>query len=284
MRVKDFYSFMTKRERIRLARAVGKPWPWTKDPILQEYKFTNVKRLHDRTTQRYKEWYDEHADSIPEVMLLNCGIARYFGRADFVIGSLGWQHEFKPEYIKNVAKLHLRSGFPVFTGAYLVTNRGIKAPKEELIVDTSLAGLWEMAEDICDVAWTSRSWQAMVETIRHIPGFGGMGFMAKEVVLDTMLTGLWKEPPKDLNIWCPCGPGARRGLNRLNGRPTKASLREAQALEEMLLIFERRASLWPSDWVELELHDIQFQLCEFDKYERTRLGEGRPRAKYRRPA
>jgi hypothetical protein len=30
----------------------------------------------------------------------------------------------------------------------------------------------------------------------------------------------------------------------------------------------------------LELHDIQFQLCEFDKYERVRLGEGRPKSKY----
>lgn len=282
MRVFDFYKFMKKREQIRLNRFAGKPWPWTKDPILQEYKFTNVKRLHDRTTQRYKDWYEEHWDSIPEVILLNCAIARYFGRSEFVIDTLGWQHEFKPDYIKSVAKLQLNTGEPVFTGAYLVTNRGIKAPKEVLIVDETIAGVWELAEDICDVAWQSKSWEAMVKVLRTIPGFGGMGFMAKEVVLDTMLTSIWKYPPRDLNTWCPCGPGARRGLNRVFGRPVKESLKETAALGEMLELFEHRLECWPEDWIKLELHDIQFQLCEFDKYERTRLGEGRPRAKYRR--
>jgi len=28
------------------------------------------------------------------------------------------------------------------------------------------------------------------------------------------------------------------------------------------------------------MREIEHSLCEFDKYERTRLGEGRPRAKY----
>ena len=31
----------------------------------------------------------------------------------------------------------------------------------------------------------------------------------------------------------------------------------------------------------LEMREIEHSLCEFDKYERTRLGEGRPRAKYK---
>ena len=31
----------------------------------------------------------------------------------------------------------------------------------------------------------------------------------------------------------------------------------------------------------IEMRDIEHCLCEFDKYERTRLGEGRPRAKYK---
>ena len=31
----------------------------------------------------------------------------------------------------------------------------------------------------------------------------------------------------------------------------------------------------------LEMRDIEHCLCEFDKYERVRLGQGRPRAKYK---
>ena len=35
-------------------------------------------------------------------------------------------------------------------------------------------------------------------------------------------------------------------------------------------------------WIDgLEMRDIEHCLCEYDKYERVRLGEGRPRAKYK---
>ena len=38
-----------------------------------------------------------------------------------------------------------------------------------------------------------------------------------------------------------------------------------------------------SEWcreLDIELHDVQFQLCEFDKYERIRRGEGGRKTKY----
>ena len=56
MRTKEFYSFMVKRENIRLRKEAKEPWPWTEDKILQTYKFTNVKREHDRTTK----WMRNH--------------------------------------------------------------------------------------------------------------------------------------------------------------------------------------------------------------------------------
>ena len=31
----------------------------------------------------------------------------------------------------------------------------------------------------------------------------------------------------------------------------------------------------------LEMREIEHCLCEFDKYERVRLGQGRPRSKYK---
>jgi len=52
-----------------------------------------------------------------------------------------------------------------------------------------------------------------------IKGFGGVGFMAKEAVLDAMHTPALAGLFTDRDAWCPCGPGARRGLNRLFGRP-----------------------------------------------------------------
>jgi len=46
-----------------------------------------------------------------------------------------------------------------------------------------------------------------------------------------------------------------------------------------LLQYSKSEELWPRDcgWPEWEMRDVEHTLCEFDKYERVRLGEGRPR-------
>ena len=51
VRVADFYAFMREREAIRLRRLEGAPPPWTEDPILREFSFTNIKREHDKTSR-----------------------------------------------------------------------------------------------------------------------------------------------------------------------------------------------------------------------------------------
>lgn len=282
--VKAFYDFMKEREQIRLNKESGLSWPWTKDPIFQEYKFTNVKRSDDKTTRLLKkEFYDKNQDAKPEVQLLNCAIFRYFGTIEFA-RAIGWQKTFEPEKVKSVAKNRLENGERVFTGAYMITNLGRKGPKQDIVVDTFIAGLWYEANELVKDVQENNSWMRLIHKMMIIEGFGGTGFMSKEVVLDTMLTSFWKNPPVDLNTWCPAGPGARRGLNRLHGRDLNFRITEKQAVEEMIDIFDQRTKFWPLKNVSLELHDIQFQLCEFDKYLRVRNNEGRPRSKYRKGA
>jgi hypothetical protein len=133
--------------------------------------------------------------------------------------------------------------------------------------------------ELAAIASRKKSWRVVAERLRLIPGFGGTGFMAKEVLQDLMHTPVLRNAI-DQNTWCPAGPGARRGLNRIFQRPVKQHLPEAQALQEMLALFGMAGSAL-AFFPTLELHDIQFQLCEFDKYERARLGEGRPKALYR---
>jgi len=112
-----------------------------------------------------------------------------------------------------------------------------------------------------------------------LKGFGGTGFMTKEILQDAMHTALLFDCV-DRNTYCPIGPGARRGLNRVMGRGKDVKVKDAQALEELIELFQARHLHWHRD-IELELHDIQFQLCEFDKYERVVQGEGRPRSLYK---
>ncbi len=291
MRTAEFYKFIREREMIRLRKEAGSPWPWTQDPILQEYKFTNVKREHDKTTRKLKEVY--HNAAIPariyepdfpeEMHLMNCATYRYFGTWEFA-WDLGYLCKWDPEHVKELARERASEGKPVFTGAYVITNQGIKAPKIDVVVDHFLTPLHAAASDVVSFIKKTKSWRLAIGRMSQVQGFGGTGFMAKEVMLDTLFTPLWEgKDPVDFNTWCPAGPGARRGLNRLHFRELDKPMKPEAALEEMLALFELRGQYWSKNAVKLCLHDIQFQLCEFDKYERVRLGEGRPRSKYKRP-
>ncbi len=287
-RAEAYFAFMVEREEIRLRKEAGLSilTDLTEDPILKEYKFTNVRRENDRTSKEFAEFYKQHVTSTTrwDEILINCGIARYFGRSEFLL-SLGWQTEFNPDKIIRHAQRRKADGKPVFTGAYVITNQGISAPKEIVVVERFLVGLADEAERLIRVGLYNNSWKEFIEHMMKLNGFGGSGFMAKEVTLDLIMATNWV--PSDWNTWSPSGPGARRGAARVTGidEPKSSSgmvyFRSAEkTLEIMLELYELRHELWPVNFTQLRLTDIQFQLCEFDKYERVRLGQGRPRSRY----
>lgn len=280
--IQNFFAFIKERESIRLNKVAGKPWPWTKDRILQEYSFTNVKREHDKTSRLLiEEFYKPNFNAPREQLLLNCAIARYFGTIEFM-RAVGWQTSFKPKFLKKIAHERMLNKERVFTGAYIITSGGISGPKEDYVVDRVLAPLWEGREKLQN-PWDC--WEFFIDELQQFPGFGGSGFCAKEVTLDTRYTSFWsKGTPKDVNTWTPIGPGSMRGVNRIQGFTDKSKATPEKTLEICLELFSQHKQYWPKDYVKLELHDIQFQLCEFDKYERTRLNQGRPRRRYREPS
>ena len=286
MQTERFYKFMDKRERIRLRKENDMPWPWTDDPILQTYKFTNVKRAHDRTTKWFwKNVLDPNHNKPKEYLLFNCALFRYFGTVEFSEAIGGWTElwaEHK-EIIRDIAKSRLEKNQKVFTGAYVITNQGIKAPKQDVVIDEFLTPLWYKLPDLVKIASDTQSWEAVAKRMMKLKGFGGTGFMTKEVLQDAIHTSVLADCT-DRNRWCPIGPGARRGLNRVYDRAVKSKVPDAQMLEEMRELWKMQTLRWLNwHWHELELHDIQFQLCEFDKYERVLHGEGRPRNRYRKP-
>ena len=284
MRTAEFYEFMKKRESLRLRKEAGEPWPWTDDEILQTYKFTNVKRAHDRTTKWFWSELDQHVTTPLTHQLFNCALFRYFGTTEF-FKAVRWQShwtDFEQSTVKSKAAYRLAHKERVFTGAYVITNQGISAPKYEVVVDHFLTPFWESCGELVDIARTTKSWEAVAKEMMTLKGFGGTGFMTKEILQDAMHTPVLSDCT-DRNTWCPVGPGARRGINRVLGLDPKAPINADKGLDIMRQIFNTQDEYWPDYPGELELHDIQFQLCEFDKYERVKLGQGRPRSKYRRP-
>jgi hypothetical protein len=297
MRFDAFLHYMNKREAIRRAKEEGVPQEhWTDDPILQEYKFTNIRREHDRTSKwLINNWYRPNADQDVREILLNAAIARWTGTIEFC-EAIGWSnpHDIDWYHIRHVATERLANGQKVFTGAYVITNSGHTGPKIDYVLDYVLIPLRDWIMRHTNYLFHVDKWKDLCGELRALEGFGGSGFMAKEVVCDTTYTNFWGDPidgffsyPEDWRSWTPVGPGARRGAARycnpldediiqngiipLNEARTRHVIREIQSKLALTNQFN-----------DLSAHDVQFVLCEFDKYERVRLGQGRPRSKYRR--
>jgi hypothetical protein len=104
--------------------------------------------------------------------------------------------------------------------------------------------------------------------------------MAYEVVTD-LRHSKYLENADDIMTWANAGPGAKRGLNRIHGRPLEQTIKAKQLTEEMKELLAVSGDYLLDVVPDLEMREIEHCLCEYDKYERVRLGEGRPRAKFK---
>lgn len=308
--VEEFFAFARERHSIYLRRQKGSPWPWTSDPILQKYKFTNVFRELDRTTVWFHENVRNALRDQPEVLLATV-VFRWFNRIEtaevifkqlLFSGETPWDH-----FLKTGEAWPMRSCLasaypdgPYVTGAYM-----IRSPTGMSKLDGMLhlcSEFWKTdwrAEADCLInGWgetESLTMEGFTEWLKEIPGQGP--FLAYEIACDLRYTALL-EKALDIMTWANPGPGAQRGLNRLHGRlhpkPRKPSKKWAssggknpdRANEEMryLLDLSQREHYWPQSWQPWEMRTVEHTLCEFDKFQRVKLGEGEPKSLYRRTA
>jgi hypothetical protein len=87
------------------------------------------------------------------------------------------------------------------------------------------------------------------------------------------------EPLRSADDWWT-GPGSRRGLNRALGRPVNAPWSEREWRTAFDRLYAHIKPALKRAGIRLHAQDLQSCLCEFDKYERARLGEGTPKRRY----
>jgi len=336
--VMDFYAFMWKREGLRRRRELLRlpPEQWTHDTVMARIRLTNVKREDDRTTRVMRKICNRYVEEHPELKVLrrtpmsswdfnlrlsarwlvfNFALWRAFGTDSFAksVGFLtnrSWG-KVQQDAVVAAAMQRWQLGHFNYTDAYdpsrsnhydevKARHRGGAVEVHRLYSRTcaSLAGLWQACDEIVEVAITTNSWRSVTQCVMKVSGYGGTGFLAKELVQDLLHTPLfefwsshqsrWVSSCVDLNSWCAVGPGARRGLNRLHGRRVNWNAycdddRVAhQFLCELRQVFGERDKYWHGSLegrpvFQLELHDVQFQLCELDKYEREKKKPGQVR-------
>lgn len=270
-----FWYWIVERHSIFLKRQQGLPKPWTYDPILQQYKFTNPFRENDRGTVWLREnFLEPHKNDDLRLLAFNICWYRMFnwwGTGEL----LGWQERWDVEQIRPILQNAHLHGKQVFTGAHIVYSPPGR-PKIDAIVDVC-KDLYRICELIAIPA-KGNSLQNTFDLLKTVHCVGG--FMAYEMVSDMRHTKLL-EDAHDIMTWANPGPGCKRGLQRLL-LPYKNDFDAIESMQQLL----KNSYKIHSDFINLaiypvlEMRDIEHSLCEFDKYCRVKFGEGEPRSRF----
>lgn len=276
--------FIWEREAIRIARENGHPAPWTNDPILGKYKFTNIHRVDDRVSQ----WilhniitpYEEREDlwftlliarlinwpptleKLLEKGVIPCAPAE-FSSAAFV------------SVVENCKAVQSK----VYSGAYMVypTKMDPGGKKSQAIAKHIIGAAVEKADAISyEATRPDRTLEQFVTVMARC--FGISTFMAGQVAADLTYSQVQMGKAPDLFTYAPIGPGSSRGLNYLLERAPTAGWGQEHFNRELMNIHQAIVDVLDID--TMTLHDVQNCMCEYSKYCRTVLGEGKPKTTY----
>ena len=276
--MEDFFEFARARHDIYLARQEGKPWPWTEDPALRDYFFTNIYRELDGTTVWFKENFRDEMAADPGVLFGTVAF-RWFNREESGAALIGNGEE--PNLLINwdraeARKRLLESGEPYTGAAYIIrTHEG--SSKLDGVLDNitkfwETSGHMEHAENL--MAIPNKNLRDTWEWLKRADLIGD--FMAYEVVCDLLYTELLGDA-NDRMTWANPGPGAVRGLNRMHGRELKKQHPKDACIAEIKEILDVAPDHGWTDW---DMRTVEHTLCEFDKYVRAGVDPTRMKRRY----
>lgn len=261
--------WINQRWAIHQRKTAGEPKPWTNDRILQDFRFCNVHRENDAVTRwiadRWRDSNGSEPNLVPALVL-----ARMFN-LPATLAAIEFPHEWDAVRMTEIVKDRREAGHKVFNGAYLITTCGVKMDKIDYV--------FRVADDVQRQEHNNILGVNTLEKMhRHLTMINGLGdFLTGQVIADLKNTpGHTLSKAPDRLTWATPGPGSLRGLARLEGahRPSKAGflarLRVARAGVDVLL----------NEMPEIDNQDFQNCLCEFDKWDRTYLGQSKPKQRY----
>ena len=258
--------YMEMRQGMYLRRLAGEPFPWTKDPILRDYRLENVFRELDRVTvwirENWREPYRKHPN-----LWLAMALARGINWPD-TLAEIGFPERWNPPHVLDVLEKRLARGLKTFTSVYRLQHHG-EGSKARYLVNRVLTPLWRAVEEGNRPPWEAAE-PCTLETahrwLSQFYGFGMPGFLAYEVVTDWRHTRYLRHAP-DICTWANPGPGATRGLCRLLEVDLDAKIPVQEQLRYMREVYRwvrehRDRAILPT----LEMRDVEHSLCAYDKW------------------
>jgi hypothetical protein len=273
--INRFFWYAQERYTIMCRRNGNQAAPWTQDPILQQYRFCNVFREDDKVTSWLRNSFRSPWRSNP-IVIPGVIAFRFFNRIESgeILLREGLLSSWRPEALRAAFK----GVKPIVGAAYIIKTPNGKSKLEGII--EILDKVWNAHYDT-SLTETVLSLSTMEDMVSYLETFPYIGkFTAYEIACDLQYTEFFK--PVDTMAWANPGPGAQRGLQRLCYGKLGPKLYDSVMLTMMqhLLRMSQQVLYWPGHWPRWDMRTVEHTLCEFDKYERARLGEGTPKQKF----
>lgn len=319
---KLFVHFIKERYRIHKRKDVKKQSPpFTKDPILQKYKFTNVRREHDRQSKELIQRVSTNGKLSMEDKIVNTFLFRAWNNADtFEFFDLPlssrYLYRFKAKDDAKIKYLAYKSNHPAefekrrwWSSAYnqggtkgawkFPDGEGWRRAKkdsdassfQDFEKDIPLRPFhippWLKQADIVNKILSAKDQQEVFNIIKTVRGFAD--FLAYQIFVD--LTYI-PEFPFSENEFVVAGPGCRKGIDLIFAN--RDGMDYSTCIFWIRDNFDELCNTCGTFWVPMSLfsdlpeHDrclnvmsIENCFCEISKYIRTYNGEGRPKVNYK---
>jgi 5-hmdU DNA kinase, helical domain len=282
-----YWRFAAARHEVYQARLRGNAGPWTADPILATYRFTNCYRAADRVSQYLIKEVIYRGSQDADEVLFRTLLFRFFNRITTwellrsAFGELTWA-SFRLDRYDQVLTEAFGRGERIYTGAYVIPSpnlgRSRKHTNHLLLLQHLLhSGLRSRLE-------ASASMAQVFDVLRGYPGLGT--FLAFQLLIDINYSAVIDFDEMDFVV---PGPGAKDGLHKCFGPGVEGMEADliryvSDTQEEHFARLGLRFS--GLNGRRLQLTDCQNLFCEVDKYARVRHPEitgfsGRTRIKQR---
>ena len=268
-----YWRFAAERQEVFFRKLDGREPPWTDDPVIARYKFTNAYRASDRVSQYLiRHVIYEGDQSVPEVFFRTI-LFKLFNKIETwellkaKLGRATWE-DYSFEHFDSVLAGAMASKTRIYSAAYIMPS-GNSSFGYRQKHRNHLKLLERMMEDEVPyrIADTATMKQAF-EILRSYPMIGD--FLAYQFVTDLNYSEICDFTEMEFVV---PGPGARDGIHKcfsdLGGLSEPDIIRLVTDRQEYE--FERLGLEFRSLWGRrLQLIDCQNLFCEVSKYARVR--------------
>lgn len=265
-----YWRFAAERQSIFFRRARGAQAPWTSDPILRRFRFTNAYRVADRVSQFLVRHVQGKGPQDGNSVFFRTILFKLFNRIETwqllesAVGKICPEsYDFRA--FDRVLSDEMSKGRPIYSAAYIMPSGGGEGTRKHQMHLRLLETM--MKNDLPARLAESRSMQQAFELIRAYPTIGD--FLAYQYVTDLNYSAVLDFSEMDFVV---PGPGARSGIQKCFA--DRGSYSEADLIRWMVEHqqeeFSKRGIEFQTLWGRpLQLIDCQNLFCEVDKYARV---------------